>query len=362
MHRPARWLLLLLLTLAGARAHPILQNPVWVAASPDRVTVELHVSVRELIVVQGLPVTDDGRVDALQAEDLAPKHSGYLLDHWLVKADGALVQGTVQSIKPPKVIGEGLEGPDRAHFTWTVEYPLAAPPRTLSITQNMCVEFPSSPGVPWDLSYAYRYGPHGETPWKFGVLPRDLTITFNTGFAPGSAEAGSIVRAPRPATLLGLWIVFLVACVLGSSANWTALYPYIAAVIIFAAGLAAGRYATGVPVWLVHLVCGAVAILTAADNIHRPAGPALHRRLLLCAGCLAFGTAFSAQERLTPELPLVWHLLPLPAAIAAVLLAAGLVILARRHPPRTARLLIQLGSLLCCLDAAWLMLQLLEVL
>jgi len=361
MHRAALLLALLLLTLAGARGHPILQNAVWIAASPDRVTVTLHVSARELIVVQGLPVSGDGRVDPLEAEDYAPRHSGYVLDHFLLKADGKLLSGAVQGIKPPALFHEGLEGPDRSHFVWTIEYPLATPPRVLSVAQTMCVEFPSSPGVPWDLSYAYRYGPHGETPWKFGVLVRDRELSFHTGFVSGGPEAGSIVRTPRPATLLGLWIVFLAACVLGSPPALPRRAPLVLAVLTFAAGLAAGRHLPAIPLWALQLLGGACAMLTAVDNIHRrPDAPSRHRRVLLGAGCLCFGAAFSAQERLAPELERWWHLLPLPAAIAAVLAAAGLTLLAQRQRATTARLLIQVSSLICCGDAAWLMLTLLE--
>ncbi len=359
MQRAALLLALLLLTLAGAGAHPILQNPVWIYAAPDRVTLVLHVSVRELIVVQGLPVTESGQVDALEAEEFAARHSGYLLDHFQIKADGNRVAGSVQDIKPPEVIDDGLEGPDRSHFVWTVGYPLSTPPRTLSISQNMCVEFPSSPGVPWDLSYAYRYGPHGETPWKFGVLPRDREISFNTGFVSGGAEAGSLVRTPRPATLLGLWFVFLTASILGDRKSPAMRTLLIA--LAFAAGLAAGRHLTAIPVWAVHLVCGACAILTAVDTIHRPSGAAaLPRRILLYTGCLGFGAAFSAQERLTPELERWWHLLPLPAALFAWLAGAAIARLSERQNGRTGGLILQTAALICCLDAAWLMLKLLE--
>jgi hypothetical protein len=361
MQRAALLLAMLLLTLTGAQAHPILQNPVWIAVSPDRVTLTLHVSVRELIVVQGLPVAEDGRVDPLEAEDFAPRHSAYLLDHFRLKADGAWLQGTVLNIKPPKVINDGMEGPDRSHFVWSVEYPLDSPPKVLSVSQTMCVEFPSSPGVPWDLSYAYRYGPHGETPWKFGVLPRDREISFNTGFVSGGPAAGTVVRTPRPATLLGLWFVFVAACMLGSTPSLRLRPALLYSVAAFAAGLAAGRYVTAAPEWALYLLCGAAAILTAADNIHRMPGVGTRRRVVLpAAGCLFFGAAFSAQERVAPELERWWHLLPLPAAIVALLTGAGIAVLAQKQNEKSARLIIQISSLICCLDAVWLMLILLE--
>src|SRR5436190_5577414 len=114
MHRAARLLVLWLLTIAGVQAHPILENAAWIESSPDHITVRLRVSVRELIVVQGLPVTADGRVDPIQAEDLAPKHAPYLLDHWHVRADGQPVTGSVVNIASPEKIGQGAEGPDQS--------------------------------------------------------------------------------------------------------------------------------------------------------------------------------------------------------------------------------------------------------
>ena len=93
------------------------------------------------------------------AAEMAERHRGYVLDHFHIKADGKLLKGTITNVAPPKRIGTGLEGPDRAHFTYTISYPLPKPPAIFEFSQDMCREFPSSPGVPWDLSYATRYGP-----------------------------------------------------------------------------------------------------------------------------------------------------------------------------------------------------------
>ena len=181
---------ILLLTLVSAQAHPILQNPVWIESSPDHLTVKLDVSVREIIVVQGLAQASDGSVDMTEATGSAEKHRGYLLDHFHCKADDRLLTGTVVQIKPPKEIISAPDGPDNAHFRYTINYPLSGPPAVLTFSQNMCVEFPSAPGVPWDLSYAYRYGREGETPVKFGAMLRDREISFSSGFARADAKAG----------------------------------------------------------------------------------------------------------------------------------------------------------------------------
>src|SRR6188768_3692983 len=104
MHPAVRVFLFVVLTIAGAGAHPILQNPLWIEASAERVRIHLDVSVRELIVVQGLPVTPDGGTDIPVAEEFAAKHVGYVRDHITVKADGAALTGSlVDIISPEKV-------------------------------------------------------------------------------------------------------------------------------------------------------------------------------------------------------------------------------------------------------------------
>ena len=353
MLRTAWFIALWLLTLTGLRAHPILVNQAWVESSPDRITVRLYVSVRELIVVQGLPVTADGKVDLVQAQDLAPQHAAYVLDHWHVQADGRPVTGTVTGITPPANVTHAPEGPDQAHFEYTLEYPLARPPRTVTFDHTMCIEFPSAPGVPWDLSYAFRYGPHGETPRKFLNLPREKEITFDTGFA--------VVRDPMSATLLGLWIIFLAATLLGRTFSLPSPFPYTGPIIVFGAGVLAAGLLPGIaPIWLLYLLTGAVTIVTAADAIHgATTEPRRYRLIILYAGMLLFGALFATHHHDFPELDRLWHLAPLPAAIAGILAGWGILTLARRLSSKGRVLIVQSAALICCLDAVWLMLKLL---
>ncbi|RYD31977.1 MAG: hypothetical protein EOP86_16710 [Verrucomicrobiaceae bacterium] len=105
----------LLLAAGTARAHPMLQNPLWIEITPQHLTIKLQVSVRELCVVQGVPITLDGTVDEAQAEDAAPRHSPYLLDHLDLRADGNSLTGKVLGIDPPPVIKQG--GEDGNSFT-----------------------------------------------------------------------------------------------------------------------------------------------------------------------------------------------------------------------------------------------------
>ena len=378
MHATAWLVFILLTTLTGAQAHPILQNPVWIESSPERLTLKLDVSVRELVVVQGLTQAGDGGVDIAEATERADRHSGYLLDHFHCKADGKLLAGKVMEIKPPKEIIAAPEGPDNAHFRYTIFYPLSAPPAVLTFSQNMCVEFPSAPGVPWDLSYAYRYGREGETPVKFGAMVRDREISFSSGFAPAStsgmppASAGSAtpgapakweafaitdIKTARPAVWLALWLLFVSAMTLGGPVRL--LWYQLAAALWFGSYLAAPHLTGHLPLWLLALLTGAVTILAAVDNIHASAasGPARHRIILLLTGAVLCGSALGLHQPGLMASTRGWMALLLVCAVAAAAIMIGLRVVARsgRRP------CTQLASLACCGGAIFSMLRLLEV-
>jgi hypothetical protein len=323
-------------------------------------------------VVQGLREAEDGGADLDEAIDLAPKHSGYVLDHFHVKADGQRLEGAVTNIEPPKRIGTGLEGPDRAHFTYTIRYLLPKPPAVLAFSQNMCVEFPSAPGVPWDLSYATRYGPPENPTMKLSVLTRDAELSYYTGFAgapvpdasaggPPVEVAGSMVVVPRPLSWAALWLLFVAAVVLGGGLD--SLWYKAGAVLWLGGFLAAGALLSrGLPLWAVALPGGVITIMAAVDNIYSCADPHPgRRRILFVAGCLCFGVGLSLQPP-PGEMGLRgWGgVLILPAlAVAAGLFGLGRLL--RKRGAGAERLFTQLLSLAVCGSAVWLMLRLLRL-
>lgn len=360
---PALFLLLVL----KVAAHPILQNPVWIEAAPEKVTLKLDVSVRELIVVQKLETAEDGSVEVELAAEYAERHRGYLLDHFTVKADGKVLTGTIIDIRPPKRILTGLEGVDRSHFRYTIDYPLSAPPAVLSFVQTMCKEFPSAPGVPWDLSYAYRYGPPGQTPLKFGALVRDQELSFNTGFpavkpADGtpSLAAPSLATRAMPVEWAVLWLLF--AAALGLNTGLRTIHIQTAAVLWLGAYLGAEFLA--LPSWLLIIGAGAATILAAVDNIYTWAGdtPPLRRRALLLAGSLCFGLALSQVQPHLFSGARQWMALLVILPLVNAAAAFGLRRFCSRKGEAALRGAVQLTSLAITGTAIWLMLRLLEVL
>ena len=357
-----RWCLLLTVLLTmGARAHPILQNPMWIEFTPEGLEVRVDVSVRELIVVQGLPQDVDGMVDEGLAEELAPKHMPYLLDHLTFRADGLPLAGSVVRIEPPKKIGKGLEGPDRAHFNVYLVYPFGGvTPRTISVSHRMCVEFPSAPGVPWDFSYAYRFGPKGAPP-QLGALYRDREVVFTTGLGPvaGAAgeEAGQRVDLTPERTRrrwAALAVVWSLPAGLGSgglSGKWRRG----AAVAWLAAFLGMNLSGAALPEVLAAFACGSATVLLAMEQIHE--GRTLRRRgVLLVVGAAMFGLALAGVVPVQGGRPWLAGLLA-----ACLLAAAGAWALSRRLSQRDgggARAMRQVVALAAAGGAVVLMLQL----
>ena len=269
------WLLGCWVLLTGmGMAHPILQNPMWVEVAPEVLKVKIYVSVRELNVVQGLPIAGDGAVDTALAVETAPRHSGYVLDHLRLLADGIPLSGTVTGIEPPKDVGKGMEGPDRAHFVYRIEYPLAQPPAQIALSHTMVQEFPSAPGVPWDLSYTYRFGPPGATPVEFGSITRGVEVVYKTGFAqlPGTLPIATAIAPIWPLTIRFILLGTALGLGVGNRRTLGRLFGVIAMATLMGWGLAA-VFNLKMPAFLAAALGGIGILLVSVDNIHRPLAP-----------------------------------------------------------------------------------------
>jgi hypothetical protein len=358
MNRAARILLLLLLTAGIAEAHPILQNMLWIDPGPKTVTLYLDVSVRELIVVQGLPVSNDGGFDPLVAGDFAAKDESYVLDHIKVKADGQVIKGKLREILPPEIpenFKPTLEAPDKTHFRFIIDYPLGeTPPAVLSFSHNMCVEFPSSPGVAWDFSYLYRYGAvPGGTPRAFGPLRGGEELNFRF--------SGALIQDSMPKLWAGLWLLFVAAVALGSPLR---LFWYqTAAITWMAVYLITASYTGAIPLWLMALPGGASVIMAAVDNIHSHGVELQPRRriALLLTGTVFFAMGLAYERMIINESERLWPVLLFLSAIAAAAVICGVQWVASKRGPAFRRFVLQFSSLLVCASAIWLLLLLLKV-
>lgn len=356
----AWWLAVFLTVLAAdsAPAHPMLQNAMWIEIGPAKIAVRMEVSVRELCVVQGLPITLDGTVDEALAEDTAPRHAPYVLDHLEFQGDGKILSGKVVGIDPPSHVKQGGEGTDKSYFIYRLEYPLPAPaPGRFTLTQTMVKEFPSAPGVPWDLSYAFRCGTPAEPMKNYGVLPRDSRISFKADGSMATEEAGGRENPealpPAQAGLMALWG----ALGLNTASRRDALRVALLALGTFAAGCALGTVGgfQGT-VWILAGLAGVGVLLTSVDNIHRPGVPADRLRFILTAvfslaaglggahlaGLAAAGNGLSAVSPVKTVMNFA-----LPAAVVFILASTVMLRLEKTLSPGGVRAVRQLLSLGC---------------
>ena len=364
-------LLVLLVCAAGLRAHPILQNPLWIDPSEQKLTLYMHVTVRELVVIQGLTVDTEGQADPLAAADAADRHVGYVLDHFQIKTDGSpLKGGKVVNITPPDEHQTGDEGPDNTRFVFLIEYPLAELPQEFSFSQTMCKEYPTAPGVPWDFSYATRYGapPLGTAKLFFPmVMEREYVIDTGRGeLANGNATATvvtapKIVERPRQNHWLALWAVFGVLSVCaaqkpgmmwlrGALAAWMTgcIFASVSGILLLPTAAA--------------VVCGVAALLMGIDNIHAAQDArGLRRGVVLTAGAFCFGWALFAQKPDWVSSGRLWPLIALAAAAVPASVAGLAAAQCRRAGTPQSRAVLQIISLAGCAAAVWLIMVLLDL-
>jgi hypothetical protein len=364
-------LLILLLCAAGLRAHPILQNPLWIDPSEQKLTLYMHVTVRELVVIQGLTVDTEGRADPLAAADAADRHTGYVLDHFQIETDGnPLKGGKVLNITPPDEHQTGMEGPDNTRFVFLIEYPLAGLPQEFSFSHTMCKEYPTAPGVPWDFSYATRYGapPLGTAKLFFPmVMEREYVIDTGRGeLANGTATATTataptMVERPRQNHWLALWGIFGALSVCGAQSvrmMWLrgALAAWMTGYIMASV--------TGIPLLptLAAVLCGVAALLLGIDNIHGSADArGLRRGVVLTAGAFCFGWALFAQKPDWVSSDRHWPLLALGAVVVVAVVFGIPAARLRRAGTPPGRAVLQIISLAGCGAAVWLILVLLDL-
>jgi hypothetical protein len=355
--------LFLLLTAAGLRAHPILQNPIWIEPAPDRLILHLHVSVRELIVIQGLSVDTQGRTDPQAAADMAERHTGYVLDHFTVQADGRpLTGGKVLHIAPPDEHITGEEGPDNTRFVFRIEYPLPAGlPREFTFSQSMCKEYPTAPGVPWDFSYAARYGsaPGGEVKLFFPmIMEREYRIDTGAAAITEGSTAPTLVERPRQNWWLALWVLYAVLLVCGTEP--VRLLAAQAAMAAWIVGFVGASLSTvNVPAGICATLCGAAVLLVAMDNAH---GPTTGRRRFLfsTAGAFVFGWALYAQQPPWISAPRTWPLAALGAGAVAALGISNAAAACRRQGTQ-GRMALSLFSITGSAFTVWALLVLLDL-
>lgn len=180
------------LLLAGAHAHPLLQNSMWVVFAPDRARVAVNVSAKEILVAQKLPLDSDQPRGRDELEAAAKQNSEYIASHLSLSANGQVVPGHVVMVNPAPLLGGDLE---QTLFQYELEFlwPGGAAPERVSFRHEMLKEFPYAAGQPWDVSYVMRLKRSDRDEVTTGLLRSQTSQEFTTGWGETKTVAATSV-------------------------------------------------------------------------------------------------------------------------------------------------------------------------
>jgi len=201
-----RLFLLLVLLIVGApfaRAHPDLQDAMWVQFEPTLVRVAVNVSVKELSIAHQIPANSDD-VDVDHWTRTAESHRDYVIQHLQLTAPAGALPGKVVHLATPGRIGDW----ERTFFQYEIEYPYAGtPPAEVRISHTMLNEWPYSAGTAWQVSYVMHVKRSDQDQESSALLSDSKPTTILTGWTI-SPSNGTSEPAPPPAPPPTRWDTF----------------------------------------------------------------------------------------------------------------------------------------------------------
>ncbi len=211
LSRPVRtvpWVAAFLLWLLAdvAQAHPFLQDSWWVVVETNRLVMRVSATLREVAVVQKVPVPTNGLTDLGAIQTALTNHGSYLLKALKLEADGAPLSGEVLDWQLVGDAGaaEPADSPlylERTHAAFDLEFRFGAagPPREITFGHATLKEHRYAPGVPWDVTYALTVKDAALKDIAAGIVRIDLPFTLAL-MMPTNAPATSPTAPVSPAT------------------------------------------------------------------------------------------------------------------------------------------------------------------
>jgi len=168
-----------------AQAHPFLQDSWWVVVETNRLVMRVSATLREVAVVQKVPVPTNGLTDLGAIQTALTNHGSYLLKSLKLEADGAPLSGEVLDWQLVGDAGasEPADSPlylERTHAAFDLEFHFGAagPPREITFGHATLKEHRYAPGVPWDVTYALTVKDAGLKDIAAGIVRIDLPFTL----------------------------------------------------------------------------------------------------------------------------------------------------------------------------------------
>jgi hypothetical protein len=175
--------------IAGATAHPLLQNSMWVVFGPDGARVAVNVSEKEILVAQKLPLDAETPYSREDLETAAKRNSDYIANHLSLFVNGQALAGRVVTVNPPPLIGGDVE---QTLFQYELEFPWkGTAPGRVTFQHDMLKEFHYAAGQPWDVSYVMRLKRSDRDDVSTGLLRSQTPQEFATGWSEGQTAMAS---------------------------------------------------------------------------------------------------------------------------------------------------------------------------
>jgi len=270
----------LMVLARSALGHPLLQNAMWLQFEPARLRVAVNVSVREIVVAEGLTAKDDN-FDSAALEAAAEKHGDYLLEHLKVRAVGRTLVGKVVHVTDPPIASE----PEKTFYQFELDFPLSdPPPGRVTITQDMLREWPYAAGTPWDVSYLVRFKRSDSNAVSTAMLPRQQPTDFPTGWTTAGTSASPAAESETWRTvrdyfrqgvmhILSGWdhLLFVSALVIATMSLWEMVKVIAAFTVAHTITLTLSVFdILRLPAWVVEPMIAVSIIFVAVENIVWP--------------------------------------------------------------------------------------------
>ena len=175
--------------LIATRAHPQLQDAMWVQFEPTAVRVAINVSLREICVAQNCSTNSSSAVFAASSDGVLARQGDYVLAHLKVSTGNNLLSGALIKITRPPSIGE-LE---QTFFQYELVFPFTGPPPAeVTFENEMLKGLPYAIGTPWNVSYVIRAKKAGDDSATTWLLGYEKPATIPTGWENTATPAAPI--------------------------------------------------------------------------------------------------------------------------------------------------------------------------
>jgi hypothetical protein len=168
-------LIVLLLTSASARAHPLSQGSLDIIVNPDTILVHARVTSEEVAVTNSSTGTNPLPGPWAAAGSSAfDQHAEYLAAHLHFSADGQALAGRVVKVTPPN----DQSPTNSASAEYDLEYPLpVSSPKVITLRQDALADVRLPAGQSWATMYLVTISQAGHSAAQ-SLLSRSDSMSY----------------------------------------------------------------------------------------------------------------------------------------------------------------------------------------